>query len=262
MSLIHELILLVMDEVGAIAKTHWHGGYKARTRSVEDVPDALQPALKKHGVILETEITDHRTETILEPPKASLPGQSKDMAGGGRTIFRASVTMRVTFRAADGSSVACMASGEGIGFCDDTATSKAMSKAYKYAILFGLCVPFTASMVEDSDRGENATPPAKLQPTAPKPATQPPPKPLDRTAESYAKHSAGDGDLCVTEQQRRIGDLCKALGIDGHGLKAILQKRKTATGSPVQTLEQLTIGQAGEIIAKLQEVCTRKQVPF
>ena len=264
MSLIHELMPKIMADIGAIGKTHRHPGHNYKFRSVEDVLDHLYPVLTKHKVFLSTQVCCQQISEVCEPPPATaLPGQSRD-ALKGRVIYRSALLMTVAFCATDGSQVECMSAGEGIAFNEDKATYKAMSGAFKYAVLLGLCVPLDPSVVDDPDRDGEVTPPApaKLQPTAPKPATQPPPKPLDRTAESYAKHSAGDGDLCVTEQQRRIGDLCKALGIDGHGLKAILQKRMTAGGSPVQTLEQLTIGQAGEIIAKLQEVCTRKQVPF
>ena len=120
---------------GGIPKRHRNERDDYRYRSIDDVLNRLSPLLAKHKLcvlprVLERECTDRLGEGDL---------------------LLVGVTLRVAFdlvSSADGSSHTVEAFGEALD-ASDKATAKAMSSAYKHAMLQAFCVP--VAQIEDAD---------------------------------------------------------------------------------------------------------------
>lgn len=229
--LIYELMPRVMADIGSIPKAHRNKAQSYDFRSIEDALNVVQPVLVKYGMSLSFRADNYCVDTIKESKAGS--------AGGERTIYRASLTMSVTFYAADGSSITSVSAGEGMDYGGDKATNKAQSAAFKYAMFLGLCIPVQPATMDDSDRDQ--TPPAgngqvQQQPAAATPQTAPP-------ASAY---SAPASMLCTADHAREIVELAKAAGLSREQLVASLAKRG------VQKVGELKDSQAVELIAALR----------
>lgn len=126
MAEIYAAINGVMADVGAIGKDKTNVQQKFKYRGVDDVMNALQPAMVKHGIFVVPEIIEQRRE-------------ERQTKTGGNLIYSV-CTVRYTFYAKDGSSVQCVVIGEGMD-SGDKATNKAMSIAFKYACFQVFCIP-------------------------------------------------------------------------------------------------------------------------
>lgn len=126
MAEIYQAIIGVMADVGAIGKDKTNVQQKFKYRGVDDVMNALQPAMVKHGIFVVPEIIEQRRE-------------ERQTKTGGNLIYSV-CTVRYTFYAQDGSSVQCVVIGEGMD-SGDKATNKAMSIAFKYACFQVFCIP-------------------------------------------------------------------------------------------------------------------------
>jgi hypothetical protein len=126
MAEIYAAINGVMADVGAIGKDKTSVQQKFKYRGVDDVMNALQPAMVKHGIFVVPEIIEQRRE-------------ERQTKTGGNLIYSV-CTVRYTFYAKDGSSVQCVVIGEGMD-SGDKATNKAMSIAFKYACFQVFCIP-------------------------------------------------------------------------------------------------------------------------
>ncbi len=122
--LIYKKISLVMGEVSPIAKDKVAMGYKFR--GIDDLYQALQHVLSKHGVFTVPEVLEERSE-------------ERTTSKGSLLIYRI-LKIKYTFYAEDGSSVQAIVIGEGMD-SGDKATNKAMSVAQKYALLQVFCIP-------------------------------------------------------------------------------------------------------------------------
>ncbi len=110
-----------------IAKRHRNERDDYRYRSIDDVLDRLSPLLAKHRLCV--------LPRVLERTVA-------DRVGDGDLLL-VNVTLRIAFdlvSSADGSSHTLEAFGEALD-ASDKATAKAMSSAYKHAMLQVFCVP-------------------------------------------------------------------------------------------------------------------------
>lgn len=143
--MIHQSILAVMREIGAIGKDNKNEQQKFLYRSIEDVYNRAQPLFATHGVYSVPEViaTDYHT--------------GKSRAGGD--LFFSRLTVKYTFFAEDGSSIAATVVGEGMD-SGDKASNKAMAAAHKYAICQVLQIPYDvvdpdAHMPEWSSRLDN-----------------------------------------------------------------------------------------------------------
>ena len=123
---IYSAILNVMADVGAIAKDKKNQQQGFKYRGVDDVMNALQPAMVKHGVFVVPCMIDQKRE--------------ERQTGRGGTLLYSICTMKYTFYAKDGSSVESVVVGEGMD-SGDKATNKAMSIAFKYACFQVFCIP-------------------------------------------------------------------------------------------------------------------------
>src|SRR6478672_1696508 len=118
-----------------IAKTHLNESDDYKYRSIDDLLDRLAPLLARHRLCVLPRVI-HRD--VLE--------RSDD---ANRVLFH--VTLKVAFTVTsvdDGSSHDVEAYGEALD-ASDKATAKAMSAAYKSAMVQTFCIPFCGS--EDAD---------------------------------------------------------------------------------------------------------------
>lgn len=138
MSDIFTAISGVMSDIGAIGKdkkAEAGFGRSYKYRGIDDVYNALQPAMIKHGVFCTPEVLEQTRE-------------ERTTSKGGLLIYSV-CKVKYSFFCADGSSVSATVVGEGMD-SGDKASNKAMSAAYKYACFQVFCIP-TDEMI-DSER--------------------------------------------------------------------------------------------------------------
>ena len=132
--LIYKKIPLIMSEMGAVGKDQFNSFHKFKFRGIDDVYNALQKVMAKHGVFTVPEIVSrHRSEVSTKNGKAHMVVNQ----------------FRYHFYAEDGSSIIAHADGEAFDN-GDKASNKAAAVAHKYALLQVFCIPTEAS--EDPDK--------------------------------------------------------------------------------------------------------------
>lgn len=150
---IYGALTAVMRDVQSVGKddenTAQGGGFKFR--GIDALLNAVGPALREHGVLVMPEAVSHDLGEVE--------------VGRNRTrMSNARVMVRYTFYAEDGSSVAAIVPGEAMD-AGDKATPKALSQAFKYALVQALAIPTgdpdpDSHSYERGDRaGENAPDP-------------------------------------------------------------------------------------------------------
>ena len=125
--LIYEAIPKVIADVGAVEKDKVNRQQGFKYRSVDDVFNALNPALAKNGVFI--------VPLILQRECTEVGKTSK-----GATIVKVMLKVKFTFYASDGSHIETIIYGEAMDM-GDKGTNKAMSIAYKYACFQVFCIP-------------------------------------------------------------------------------------------------------------------------
>lgn len=133
MAKIHESLVKVMRDVGAIAKDTKNQEQGYNYRSAEAVYNRVQPLFATHGIVSVPRVVEQIREQ----------GSSKR----GTILHYAILTVEYTFFAEDGSSVVVTVVGEGMD-SGDKASNKAMTAAHKYAICQVLNIPY---QVHDPD---------------------------------------------------------------------------------------------------------------
>jgi hypothetical protein len=201
---IYEAISNVMAEIGAIAKNKQNEQQKFMYRGIDDVMNALQPALVKYKVFIVPEVTsEERSErsSIKE-----FQGQKKESV---LLYTRLGITYK--FFAEDGSFIEAKVIGEAMD-SGDKATNKAMSIAYKYACFQVFCIPTEEMIDPDAEVYEpapkNKAAKAEKQPDKPKaPAQSQPPKtdqspvPSPEQMAEIAHHKIGEAKLSVIKKE-------------------------------------------------------------
>lgn len=132
MSQIFKAICDVMADIGAIGKNQKNQQQGFAYRGIDDVMNALQPAMVKHGIFVVPECLEHTRDERTNK--------------NGTALLYSIVKIRYTFYAEDGSSVQATTIGEGMD-SGDKATNKAMAIAFKYACFQTFCIP-TKEMVD------------------------------------------------------------------------------------------------------------------
>ena len=145
MAEIYQAIIGVMSDIGVIGKEKKNAQQGFKYRGVDDVMNALQPAMVQHGLFVVPEIIDQKRE-------------ERQTNRGGNLIYSV-CTVRYTFYAKDGSSVQCVVIGESMD-SGDKATNKAMSIAFKYACFQVFCIP-TEEMKDPDAEVHEVTPKSK-----------------------------------------------------------------------------------------------------
>ena len=134
-AMIYPAICGVMQDIGVVGKdsTNKQQGY--RYRSIDDVMNALNPAMIKHKIFCIPEVLEQNRE--------------ERTTKSGSILIYSVCRIRYKFFATDGSFVEAVVVGEGMD-SGDKATNKAMAVAFKYACFQTFCIP-TESLMDDSD---------------------------------------------------------------------------------------------------------------
>ena len=136
---IYRAIAGVIADVGSVAKDKVNKQQGFKFRSVDDVYNALHPALAKNKVFIVPRILEQTREAVATK--------------NGTRMTLVICKIKFTFYAEDGSNVESVIIGEGLD-TGDKATNKAMAIAYKYACFQVFCIP-TEDMVDpDAERPE------------------------------------------------------------------------------------------------------------
>lgn len=133
---IYKAIADVIADVGAVGKDKVNKQQGFKFRSVDDVYNALHPALAKNKVFIVPEILEQTREMH----------QTKS----GTQMVLVICKIRFTFYAEDGSYIQSVIIGEGLD-TGDKATNKAMAIAYKYACFQVFCIPTEEMADPDSE---------------------------------------------------------------------------------------------------------------
>lgn len=141
---IFTLIPKVMAEVGAIGKSGYNQHDKYRFRSIDDVYNALQPALHKNGVFFVPNVLESKEEHI--------------QSNSGKDMLRIKLKVRYDVYADDGSNFQTVVEGEAIDR-GDKATNKALTAAFKYMLIQVFCIAVEGQEDADNESHEiNNTP--------------------------------------------------------------------------------------------------------
>ena len=123
---IYGAISNVMADIGAVGKNNTNQFDKYKFRGIDDVMNALYPAMVKNHVFVTPEVLEAQREERA----------SKD----GKTMMYTILTIKYTFYTDDGSHVECTVIGEAMDRSDKS-TNKAMSAGFKYACFQTFCIP-------------------------------------------------------------------------------------------------------------------------
>ena len=122
-----ELLTKVMTEVGGVGKSEKNSHQGFNFRGIDTVTNAVSPALRKHGVIVVPSVLESHYTTVEVGAKRTLQGHAR-------------LVVSYTFYAPDGSNVSATVASEAMD-SGDKATAKAMSVAFRIALLQALCLP-------------------------------------------------------------------------------------------------------------------------
>jgi hypothetical protein len=149
---IHEALSNVMEEVKSVAKNDRNDAQRFNFRGIDAVMNAVGPAFRKHGVIALPEVLEH-TYSIATSSK-------------GTPMGHVLVRVAYTFIGPAGDSLTCSVAGEAMDI-GDKATPKAMSVAFRTALLQALTLPTneTDPDAESYERG-STQPKALPKPSA------------------------------------------------------------------------------------------------
>lgn len=181
-----------MEDVGAVGKDGRNTAQNFNFRGIDAVVNATSPAFRKHGIVVVPTLNNIAYETVEV-------GQNRSRMASVR------VNVTYTFHAPDGSSVAATVAAESMD-SGDKATAKAMSVAFRIALLQTLCLP-TDDIDPDAQTYERSPAPAKpVQKSTPKPADEAKPKraELGSMAKKPAQNTDSKPTGVVSEPQLKL----------------------------------------------------------
>lgn len=139
---IYQAIPAIMAEIDAVGKNKKNAQQGFMYRGIDDVMNAINPALTKYKVFIVPEILEQNRE------------ERKTAKGG--TLLYSICKMKFKFFAEDGSFVEAVTIGEGMD-SGDKATNKAMAIAFKYACFQVFCIPTEEMKDPDAVTPPNTT---------------------------------------------------------------------------------------------------------
>jgi hypothetical protein len=159
---IFEVLNKVKSSIGAVGKNERNTMQNFNFRGIDAVVNAAAPALNEHGVIITPEIVESNYETVEV-------GQKRTQMG------HVTVVVKYTFWGPSGDYVSSTVLAESMD-SGDKACAKAMSVAYRIALLQTLNLPTTdpdpdSVSYERSDDGEVSNV-RQMRPAAKKPAVK------------------------------------------------------------------------------------------
>lgn len=140
-SMICELLPKVMKSIRVIGKGQSNDFDKYKFRGIDDVYNAVQPALVEHGVTVVPTVT-----------KVEI---SERVTAAGKSQTRATLTVEYAFYAPDGGSIVAVVVGQAEDR-SDKACNKAMSAAFKYALFQVFCIPTEGDNDADAKTPQSA----------------------------------------------------------------------------------------------------------
>jgi len=171
---IHDAMIAVMTAVDPIAKGKTNQGQGYKFRGIDDVYQALQAIMARHGVFTTSEVKG-------DPDYTEFP-----LGKNGTLTFRTRAVFRFTFWHTTGTSVSTEVIGEGMD-SGDKASNKSMSVAHKYALLQAFLIPTDDPKDPENDDHEIKAPAkAQLAKQAPNPPATPPAAPPNQTRRQKA----------------------------------------------------------------------------
>jgi ERF superfamily protein len=117
-----QLLARVMNDVRAVGKSDTNSHFKFQFRGIDTVLDAVGPALRTHGVVVIPELREQTSEIV-----------------GGKSV-RVIVKVAYTFYGPAGDHITAVVPGEAMD-AQDKASSKAMSVAFRTALIQALAIP-------------------------------------------------------------------------------------------------------------------------
>ena len=117
----------IMKSVGGIAKKDRNQAQGFNFRGIDSVVNAVSPALQKYGVVVFPTVEDYSYDTVEIGRNQTAMGHVK-------------VRVSYTFIGANGDAIKTTVVGEAMD-SGDKATAKAMSVAFRTALLQALCLP-------------------------------------------------------------------------------------------------------------------------
>lgn len=214
-----------MDDIGAVRKDQINQHQRFNFRGVDAVVNAASPAFRRHGIVV--------APTVLEKEL------KESRTAKGAVMANVYLTVRYTFYGPRGDSISATVASESFD-SGDKATAKAMSVAFRTALLQTLALP--TDEIDDPDhvtyeRAPHAAPTPDRQ-------TPPPPPAPDLTPPSPA-------------QVDQLASLVHDLQLDEPRLEAAAKwatrwRGAAATGD----VEQLTRDEMIELVAFLESKLT------
>lgn len=138
---IYKAIPEIMGEISAVGKSKKNAQQGFMYRGIDDVMNAINPALVKHHVFIVPEIMEQKRE--------------ERTTSRGSNLIYSICKMRFRFCAEDGSNVEAVTIGEGMD-SGDKATNKAMAIAFKYACFQVFCIPTEEMKDPDAETPESS----------------------------------------------------------------------------------------------------------
>lgn len=123
---VREALIAVMESVGEVTKGDYNTQQRYNFRGVDRVVNAVSGPLRQHGVLVLPEVLEERLEPFETSKKTAM--------------WRSVVKVKYRFIGPAGDKLPVTVAGEGSDTLDK-ATSKAMSVAYRTALLQALCLP-------------------------------------------------------------------------------------------------------------------------
>ena len=143
---IYAAISAVMNEVGVVGKDKKNAQQGFKYRGIDDVMNALSPALAKNHIFVVPEVLEQTRE------------ERQTKSGGSLTY--SILKIKYTFYAEDGSHVEAIVIGEGMD-SGDKGSNKSMSIAFKYACFQVFCIPTEEMKDPDSETPPETVPAGK-----------------------------------------------------------------------------------------------------
>lgn len=198
---IYEAISNVMKDIGAVGKNNTNTFDRYKFRGIDDVMNALSPAMVKNHVFVTPEVL----ESIREERS------SKD---GKTNMMYSILKIKYTFYTDDGSSVESVVIGEAMDRSDKS-TNKAMSAAFKYACFQTFCIPTEEMQDADSESPEIGKKVSQL----PKKKAEKSDEQLNKEmAESVDQDLVAHGEPMTDERVERLRAELKRVGKSEQGL--------------------------------------------
>lgn len=139
---VFQRMVAIIDELPAIGKTQRNREQGFMFRGHDDVMNALNPLLAKHGVFVVPDVVERETNTRT--------------TSRGSTMYEVNLHVRFTFYGAGGDSFQASGWGEGTDM-GDKATNKAMTGAFKYVVAQAFALATAETSDSDAETAEETT---------------------------------------------------------------------------------------------------------